>query len=254
MNPRITASSLLALTLLSSHSAPAFAKPKYGPDATPISESRDHFRNHPAPDFWALIPYYAAQQTGSACSIASAAMVVNAARAGQKLSADEELVTQKALLKRLNDPELDRAVDNDGAGRTLDQLAPLFERALKAYGFPHAAVEAIHVDDESPSTKSRFREALLANEKDKGDFIVLNFSQGAVTGDSGGGHVAPIAAYDGQARRALVMDPDREWYEPYWATEASLIKAMRKLDLISRKSRGYLRVRTGLAAALATGR
>lgn len=245
MNIRITASLFLSLVLVYTTTSVAQAKPKYGPEATLLSKSHEYVSKNAAPDFWAMIPYYLPQQTGSACSVASVAMIVNAARSGQELTADDELVTQNSLLKRVNDEEWTKAVGDKGGGRSLDQLGPLVERSLKAYGFKNARAEVVHVDDESPATQKKLHDALVANEKGTGDFIILNFVQGVYTGDADVGHIAPLAAYDVKKKRALVMDPDREWYEPYWVSESTLLKGMHTTDKGEGKFRGYIWVHAG---------
>ena len=49
-------------------SVPALAfegKPKLGPNAVPITQRTAYLRSAPAPDYWALGPFYVAQQTSS---------------------------------------------------------------------------------------------------------------------------------------------------------------------------------------------
>jgi hypothetical protein len=222
----------LFVTFVSSVGTPAFAetKPKYGPEATLLRNSHEYVQKHAAPDFWALIPYYTAQQTGSACSIASVSMVINAARIDQKLTADDELATQNNVLKKTGDEEWTKAVSDHGGGRSLDQLGVEVQKAFKAYGFKDAKVEVIHVSDLSPATRAKVHAALVENEKSAGDFIIANFIQGVFTGDADAGHIAPVAAYDAKARRVLILDPDRDWYEPYWVSEETFLKGMNTAD------------------------
>lgn len=58
--------------------------------------------------------------------------------------------------------------------------------------------------------------------------ILIHFTQDPLTGASGGPypHISPIAAYDAGTGRALVLDVDREYYEPYWVDAALIVKAM----------------------------
>ena len=91
---------VFAFFLAASLTASADTKPKYGPEATLLSQSHEYVQHHPAPEYWAMMPYYTAQQTGAACSIAAISMVVNAARSGAKLTADDELATQNNVLKK----------------------------------------------------------------------------------------------------------------------------------------------------------
>lgn len=237
-----------ALFFLCTASSFAFAetKPKYGPEATLLRNSHEYVQHHPAPDFWALMPFYTAQQTGSACSIASVSMVINAARTDQNLTADDELATQNNVLKKTGDDEWTKAVGDKGGGRTLDQLGVEVEKAFKAYGYKNAKVEVIHADDLSPATKEKIHHALVENEKSAKDFIIANFIQGVYTGDADAGHIAPVAAYDAKTKRVLILDPDREWYEPYWVSEETFIKGMNTKDnRAGDKFRGLVWVQKG---------
>jgi hypothetical protein len=220
------------------------AKPKYGPEAQLLRESHQYVKTQAAPDFWALMPYYAAQQTGSACSVASVSMVVNGARTGQALTSDDELATQNNVLKKTADEEWTQAVGDKGGGRTLAQLGALTEKAFKAYGFKDAKVEVIHADG-TPATQAKIQKALSENEKSSKDFIIANFVQGAYTGDADVGHIAPVGAYDAKAKRVLILDPDRDWYEPYWVSEQTFIKGLATQDKGAEKPRGIVWVRTG---------
>ena len=56
--------------------------------------------------------------------------------------------------------------------------------------------------------------------------------------------MAPIAAYDAKMHRVLVMDPDREWYEPYWVSDQRLLEAMATIDPETSKPRGYVKIRS----------
>ncbi len=239
----ITLALFFALTFPVSQAAAA--NPKYGPDATRLHDAREHIRESAAPDFWALVPYYVPQQDGRSCSVASVAMLVNAARADQKLTASDELVTQPGILKKVNSKIWKQGVGSTGRGVTLDQLGALVGESLKAYGFAGAKVEVVHVDAESPEAKAKLQHALAENEKSAGDFILVNFLQSVYTGDPEGavGHIAPLAAYDAKRGRALIFDPDRQYYEPYWVSVDVLVKGMATADQVAGKNRGYVHVR-----------
>jgi hypothetical protein len=240
-----TLSRFATAALLISLSASAQAKSKYGPEATLLRDAHQYVKTQPAPDFWALIPYYAAQQTGSACSIASVSMAINAARVGMPLTSDDELATQNNVLKKTGDDDWTEAVGPKGSGRTLDQLGVLTEKAFKAYGFKNAKAEVIHVDDISAATQAKVHKALAENEKSANDFIIANFTQGAYTGDADSGHIAPVAAYDSKTKRVLILDPDRDWYEPYWVSEQTFVKGLATQDKNAGKSRGIVWIHSG---------
>lgn len=222
---------------------PAPAGPaKYGPLATRLYLSPGYIRHREAPDYWALSPYYTAQQDDRSCSVACVAMLVNALRANRTLPADEPLVTQAALLERADSDLWRRAVAPDGEGVTLDELAALIERSLAAYDIAGYQVRVTHVEDTSDATLIRLRADLDRNERFDRDFIIINFLQSVFTGDPQGavGHMAPIAAYDAAKRRILVLDPDRQWYEPYWVSLDTLAKGMATRDPTTPRYRGYV--------------
>ena len=94
---------LTTLVLAGLWAAPTVAfegKPKLGPEAVPISQQTAYLRTAPAPDYWALSPFYLPQQTSSACSLASLAMALNALRRLPARS-DQRLVTQSILLENM---------------------------------------------------------------------------------------------------------------------------------------------------------
>lgn len=219
--------------------------PKYGPGASRLSASNDYFRSNPAPDFWALIPYYVPQQDGRSCSVASIAMVVNGARSAGELTAADELVLQPAVLKKVDDRVWTRFIRQGRRSIVLDELGELVRKALKAYGITAVSVDVVHVADTGEATKASVRKDLVANERSADDFIILNFLQSSLTGDPEGaiGHIAPLAAFDAKTDRALVLDPDRQYYEPYWVSLDALLTGMSTIDPGAKKARGYVRVR-----------
>lgn len=230
----------------------AEVKPKYGPAgaalATRLSDSQDYVRKNAAPDYWAMVSYYVPQNWGGACSLASVSMVLNAARAHQKLTADDALVTQAKILEKVKEPlvagktwaQAVGAVGKMPTGTTLDQLAVLTQKAFEAYGFKVKKVEVIHADGKDPTVKAKIHTALVENEKSTKDFVLANFNQQAYTADADAGHIAPVAAFDAASRRVLVFDPDRDYYEPYWVSEDTFVAGMATLDKTAGKNRGLV--------------
>ena len=218
-------------------------KAKYSPMAMPLSMSHEYMRESPAMDYWALSPYYTAQQTDSACSLATVTMIVNAARSGTTLTASDELVTQDGLLKRVQNKKWERAVAPNGPGVSLDELSTFLEASLRAYGVNNFDIETVHVSDIAPATSDKLHRILLATEASARTFVIAQFIQGAYTGDAEVGHIAPVAAFDAKRGRVLIMDPDRQRYEPYWVSEDQFLKGMASQDL--GHSRGYLWLQIG---------
>lgn len=218
---------LLVVLLCAVLAQPAFAreaKPKLGPHAVPITERTEYLRTAPAPDYWRLSPFYVPQQTSSACSLASIAMALNFVR-GLPHGAEEAIVTQPALLTKLGNVNWAEEVAEDGSGVTFSEFVAIVKRSLAAYQLSEH-LEVIRPVDATAETLAKLRQALLANEADARDIILVYFNQGTVTGDWDGPHISPIGAYDRKARQVLIMDVDREWYVPYWTADTQLLAAM----------------------------
>lgn len=249
MNPFVRKTGVLitiTVGIFCSHrSQAANLKPKYGPEALLLSRSHAHIQKSAAPDFWALMPYYIPQQNERSCSLASVTMIVNGARSGRALGSDDELATQAGVLKRVKDSSWTRSLGALGRGVELERLGALIEKSLKAYGVDGGRTETVHVDNATPETLARVRAALAENEKSASDFIIANFDQKVFTDDTQVGHIAPVGAYDAESDRVLILDPDREWYEPYWISVATFVKGMATRDSVSKKNRGFVRVKTG---------
>jgi hypothetical protein len=86
-------------------------KPKFGLNAVPIQQATDYLRRHPAPDYWALGPFYWPQSTGSDCSVVSIAMLLNAIR-GVLRHAEVVIITPEgnAGRRNLSEPDIHPAV------------------------------------------------------------------------------------------------------------------------------------------------
>lgn len=231
MSSKKSLTSLLSMLALIVTAQAEDIKPKYVSTTTRLSQKPDYIRKNPAPDYWALSPYYVPQEGGSACGIASMTMLVNAGRVHQKPTASDALVTQKTLLDKIK-------VDYS-KGLTLDQLGEAVRKSITAYGLK-AKVEVMHAEG-TPAQNKKIRELLMKNEKSDRNFIIANFSQAVYTGDPEGvGHISPIAAFDARTNQVLVMDVDREYYEPYWVSTDTFIQGMYTQDKSVKKNRGLV--------------
>ncbi|WED44488.1 phytochelatin synthase family protein [Legionella cardiaca] len=214
------------------------APPRYAPEIISILQSHAYIQEHKAPLYWKLSPYYIHQRNDSSCSLATAAMVINAALSNQLFS-KTKLATQDDILNRVKDKDWEKGVQVDGDGVTLEQFKLLLAKAFEAYGLHGFTIQLIHTQDSSKSTESVLHKHLIESEAGQ-SFIIANFNQKFFTGDESVGHFAPIGAYDMAKRRILIMDPDRTWYEPYWVPEKTLLEAMATKDMDAQQYRGYL--------------
>ncbi|HBA62200.1 MAG TPA: hypothetical protein DCZ92_15575 [Elusimicrobia bacterium] len=229
----------LFLVLLLAAADAAAATPKYSPldgaAAVPLSSDNAYFRKpaNPAPDYWALSSFYVPQYNGAACSAASVTMALNALINARRARGDsDENLLQQTLPEKVKGFDWKGLVSEGGsAGRhgvTLAQLGQAAREALAAGGAAGWQVSVTTVAEQSARALEDFRKALAANERGADDIMLLHFAQDAVTGAPGGpfAHVSPVGAYNAAAKRVLIMDVDRQWYEPYWAADARVFAAM----------------------------
>jgi hypothetical protein len=226
--------------------------PKYGPWVQLLASAPEPLRQSESPDYWALSPHYVGQSRESWCSAASLAMILNAVRAqiGTPTDSAERLLSQDALLSAVPDPAWVKAMKAN-QGYDLEPFAKTIEAALKAQGLKDFEVEVVPTPDRSSATLARLRRSLEENEQSAHDFIIANFVQGFVNGDQDPaalvGHYSPLGAYARNWQKGqdgvLVMEVDREYYEPFWVPVEKLLEGMATPKYPGDRTRGYLHIR-----------
>lgn len=221
---------VVALVLAGNAAAGGFL-PKYAPEgaprATPLKRRPAHVRSAPAPDFWALIPYYEGMRGPHSASAASAAMVLNALRQDTRYSSADELIGEEALLKATAAHGwAARLAGEKPAGVDLKAFGALFEASLSTYGVS-AEVRTIPVDGDAAAVRALLRD----NERSDEDFLIALYKQSVFTGDPEGavGVYAPVGAFDPARDAVLILESDRRWYEPYWVSLDVFVEALSSL-------------------------
>ena len=129
---------------------------------------------------------------------------------------------------------VDGKVSRDG-GYQLRQL----DEMLQA----HDLVTRLVIVD-TLTTEADIRQELIDNLNRAGDIVIVNYQRSAI-GQSGGGHISPLAAYDVISDSVLVLDVNPSHYPWVWVPIPTLIQGMRTRDVV--ENRGYLLVRTRAA-------
>jgi hypothetical protein len=183
-------------------------------------------------DFFPLSMQFVTQNNQAYCGVASMVMVLNSLG----ITAPEvpqykpyRVFTQDNFFsneqtKKVLAPE---AVARQGM--TLDQLGELFA----SYG---VKVKVYHAADIS---LEQFRQLTVDNLKQPENFVIVNYLRKAV-GQETGGHISPLAAYNEQTDRFLILDVSRYKYPPIWVKAADLWKAIATIDSDSGKTRGFV--------------
>ncbi len=182
--------------------------------------------------YWDLSIQFVTQKTQSFCGVASIVMVLNALGTPAPSTAAYEpyqVYTQDNVLSEQTEAVLPQAVILR-RGMTLDQLAALLRTfAIRA--------EVQHAGD---SSLDDFRSAASRALAAKDHYVLVNYLRRAV-GQERGGHISPLAAYDAEADRFLILDVARYKYPPVWVKAADLFAAMNTPDSDNEnRTRGFV--------------
>jgi hypothetical protein len=184
--------------------------------------------------YFPLASNFLTQKNQAYCGVASIVMVLNAlslpARAVPEF--DPYLTfTQDNVLDEHTEAVLPRSVLMQ-QGMTLDQLGALLELHPLEVEVHHAA------DSSVEAFREKAKQALAADDH----FVIVNYLRMAI-GQERGGHISPLAAYDAEADRFLILDVARYKYPPVWVAAADLFAAMNTTDADNNnRTRGFVLV------------
>lgn len=183
-------------------------------------------------DYVALVSHFVTQQNPAFCGVATMAMVLNALQVPAPIAPQWErnYFTQNNLLNATTEAIIPRTVIRR-QGMTLAELAGVFES--------HATTVEIHYG--SDVDLETFRSVLVQNLAEPGNFVAINYLRRAIAQERGG-HISPLAAYDAQSDRFLILDVSRYKYPPVWVEAETLWQAIRTTDSVSGKTRGFLTI------------
>lgn len=175
---------------------------------------------------------FVTQQNQAFCGVASMVMVLNALdipapepkawkpytafNQENFFSAKTEAVVPRAVIERI--------------GMTLTELGGL----PGTFGLK-ASVN--HAENSTIEDFRRFaREAIETGDR----FVIVNYLRSAI-GQEKYGHISPLAAYDEDSDRFLILDVSRYKYPPVWVKTPALFAAMNTPDRDNdNKSRGFV--------------
>ena len=121
-------------------------------------------------------------------------------------------------------------------GMTLDQIG----RLLGVYSVKS---DVRHAGDGS---LDEFRSLAIRYLDTPDRYVIVNYLRRAMGQDSGG-HISPLAAYDADTDRFLILDVSRYKYPPVWVKAADLFAAMNTADADNEgRTRGYVLVTPGI--------
>jgi hypothetical protein len=191
--------------------------------------------------FFPLGSQFVTQQNPAFCGVASMVMVLNAL----KVKAPERkldrplppgMVIGAAFDQENFFNEATEAVRPRAAieqrGMTLDQLGGLAGTFGLTVEVHHAA------DTDLDAFRKAASEALAAPDR----YVLVNYLRSAI-GQKSWGHISPLAAYDAESDRFLILDVARYNYPPVWVRAPELFAAMNTPDSDNdNRSRGFVMV------------
>lgn len=182
--------------------------------------------------YFPLANNFLTQKNQSFCGVASIVMVLNAMQLPAPAVAEYDpflMFTQENVLDARTETVI--SVDTiKKQGMTLDQLGSLL--ALQP-----VSVEVHHAADSSlEEFRSKTRDYLAKPDH----FVIVNYLRKTI-GQEKGGHISPLAAFDAESDRFLILDVARYKYPPVWVKTAELFAAMNTQDSDNQnKTRGFV--------------
>ncbi len=209
-------------------------------------------------DFAALANQFEAQSNGAFCGPTTAAIVLNAVhghnpdrpRDHRRLqAADLQFVPagfDLSLPRYTQDNVIDKGAKTRAQvlgepvlinGKTVQDFGyqtRQLDEMLRANGL---ATRLVIVDDALP--EDGIRADLIRNLQHADDYAIVTYKRSAV-GQTGGGHISPLGAYDLQTDSFLVLDVNPGSAGWVWMPATVLIQGMRSFDML--ENRGYILV------------
>jgi Phytochelatin synthase len=183
-------------------------------------------------DYWPLSMQFITQRNQAYCGVASIVMVLNALSIPAPESPEFSpfrVFTQENFFNNEKTRQVLAPEVVSRQGMTLEQLGQF----LASYS---AKVKVYHASDTS---LTEFRRLTKENLKQPGNFVLVNYLRRAI-GQERGGHISPLAAYNEESDRFLILDVSRYKYPPVWVKAEELWQAMATVDSVSGKTRGFV--------------
>jgi hypothetical protein len=183
-------------------------------------------------DFFPLSMQFVTQVNQAYCGVASIVMVLNSLGIEAPESAQYKPYRVFTQENFFNNKATQQVISTDVVSRqgmTLEEMG----RLIGSYG---AKAKVYHA---SNSNIDEFRKLAAQNLNRKENFVLVNYLRREI-GQEKGGHISPIAAYNAQSDRFLILDVSRYKYPPVWVKTTDLWKAMNTQDSTSGKSRGFV--------------
>jgi hypothetical protein len=182
--------------------------------------------------YFPLASNFLTQKNQAFCGVASIVMVLNAMQLPAPAVPEYDpykTFTQDNVLDSRSEAILPVEVIMK-QGMTLDQLGAIL-------AVQPVAVEVHHA---SESSLDKFRAKAQKYLATPDQFVIVNYLRKAI-GQEKGGHISPLAAYDAETDRFLILDVARYKYPPVWVKASELYASMNTQDSDNEnRTRGFV--------------
>jgi hypothetical protein len=184
--------------------------------------------------YWPLSIQFVTQKNQAFCGVASLVMVLNALGVPAPTTPEFEpfrTFTQDNVLNERTEKIQPEAILAK-TGMTLDQFGEVLGTYPVKADVRHAAESSL---DEFRTLATQY---LGAPDR----YVIANYLRDAI-GQERGGHFSPLAAYDADTDRFLILDVSRYKYPPIWVEADDLFAAMDTPDADNdNRTRGFVLV------------
>jgi Phytochelatin synthase len=184
--------------------------------------------------YWPLSIQFLTQKKQTYCGVATLAMVLNALGVPAPETPEFEpfrTFTQDNVLNEQTEKILPEEILAK-KGMTLDQIGELL-------GIYPVEADVRHAAD---SSLDEFRRLAMQHLGAPDRYVIVNYLRNAI-GQERGGHISPLAAYDADTDRFLLLDVSRYKYPPVWVEADDLYGAMNTPDSDNEnRTRGFVLV------------
>lgn len=216
------------------------------PVAIPVSRypHSASFSSHPV--FQALSSAFSYQFNEAACSAASTAVVLNAAKTILNGRAASRRITQQEILAKVDAADWAARVSPEGfrnrRGLPLDHLGTAVKKAFAVYEIPCESIETVPFFDRT-ARPDRIRKTLFERlvyfHRNRYCFLIAHFNQGVFLKGLHLPHISPVMSVDMEHKMVCILDVDPQVKEPYWVSLDTFLKGLSwRYDGIIRKH-GY---------------
>jgi len=214
-----------------------YAMLNHGPFQKPVATPKAQYNTDTPyglnPVFQALRSGFVTQFNEAACSVASIATVLNAAKSLCDLKSDFKVITQEEILLKVDAVNWAARISPEGyqnkRGLPIDKLGIVTKSALNAYDIPYASIVTVPLADHALNInelKKKLFERLAGFGRNSHCFLIAHFNQGIFLKGLHLPHISPIGCVDMAKEMILVLDVDPHVPEPYWVSFDTFFKGL----------------------------